>query len=71
VVGVPDDLAGELPKAFIVPKDGTACSEEELIEFCKERLSPYKRIRLVEFIDEIPKTQVGKVLRRILRDRVT
>ena len=70
VVGVPDDLAGELPKAFIVPKDGSTCSEDELIEFCKERLSPYKRIRLVEFIDEIPKTQVGKVLRRILRDRV-
>ena len=71
VVGVPDDLAGELPKAFIVPKDGESCSEDELIEFCKERLSPYKRIRLVEFIDEIPKTQVGKILRRILRDRVT
>jgi long-chain acyl-CoA synthetase len=71
VVGVPDDLAGELPKAFIVPKDGSVCSEDELIEFCKERLSPYKRIRLVEFIDEIPKTQVGKILRRILRDRVT
>ena len=69
VVGVPDDLAGELPKAFIVPKDGKSCSEEELIEFCKERLSPYKRIRMVEFIDEIPKTQVGKILRRVLRDR--
>ena len=71
VVGVPDDIAGELPKAFIVPKDGSTCSEDELIEFCKARLSPYKRIRLVEFIDEIPKTQVGKILRRLLRDRAT
>ncbi len=69
VVGVPDDLAGELPKAYVVPREGCSLSEEELIEFCKEKLSPYKRIRLVEFIDEIPKTQVGKVLRRILRDR--
>jgi long-chain acyl-CoA synthetase len=71
VVGVPDDLAGELPKAYVVPKEGSDCSGDELIEFCKERLSPYKRIRLVEFIDEIPKTQVGKILRRILRDRGT
>lgn len=69
VVGVPDELAGELPKAFVVPKEGSSVSEEELIEHCKNRLSPYKRIRLVEFIEEIPKTPVGKILRRVLRDR--
>jgi long-chain acyl-CoA synthetase len=69
VVGVPDDLAGELPKAYVVLKEGDNTCEEDLIEFCKEKVSPYKRIRQVEFIDEIPKTQVGKILRRILRDK--
>ncbi len=69
VVGEPDDITGELPKAYVVLKPGCSTGKEELIEFCKERLSPYKRVRLVEFIDEIPKTQVGKILRRVLRDR--
>jgi len=69
VVGKPDPLAGELPKAYVVLNEGVSVDEEELIEFCKERLAPYKRIREVEFIDEIPKTPVGKVLRRVLRDR--
>jgi long-chain acyl-CoA synthetase len=71
VVGVPDDMAGELPKAFVVLKEGSSLSEDELISFCRDRLSPYKRIRQVEFIEEIPKTQVGKILRRVLRDRVS
>ncbi|MBN2240911.1 MAG: long-chain fatty acid--CoA ligase [Dehalococcoidales bacterium] len=69
VVGVPDDIAGELPKAYVVLKEDCEPCADELIDFCKDRLSPYKRVRLVEFIDEIPKTQVGKILRRILRDR--
>ncbi|GAI77633.1 unnamed protein product, partial [marine sediment metagenome] len=43
--------------------------EEELIAFCEQRVAPYKKIRKVEFIKEIPKTHVGKVLRRMLRDR--
>jgi acyl-coenzyme A synthetase/AMP-(fatty) acid ligase len=69
VVGKPDNLAGELPKAYVVLKDGHSVEEEELIKFCEERVAPYKKIRLVEFIDEIPRTQVGKTLRRVLRDR--
>jgi long-chain acyl-CoA synthetase len=69
VVGEPDDLAGELPKAYVVLKDGHTSDEDELIKFCEQRVAPYKKIRLVEFIEEIPKTQVGKVLRRVLRDR--
>ncbi|MBI2830402.1 MAG: long-chain fatty acid--CoA ligase [Chloroflexi bacterium] len=69
VIGKPNDLAGEIPKAFIVLKDGCHATPEELIKFCEVRLAPYKRIREVEFIDSIPKTPVGKVLRRILRDR--
>ncbi|MFC2065853.1 long-chain fatty acid--CoA ligase [Chloroflexota bacterium] len=69
VVGKPDPLAGELPKAYVVLKEGCSASKDELIKFCAERVSPYKKIREVEFIDAIPKTPVGKVLRRLLRDR--
>jgi len=69
VVGEPDTLAGELPKAYVVLKDGHTVYEEELIKFCEQRIAPYKKIRRVEFIQEIPKTQVGKVLRRVLRDK--
>ncbi len=70
VVGKPDPLAGEIPTAFVVLKQGRTATAPELIEFCKKRLSAYKRIREVVFVDEIPKTTVGKVLRRVLRDRL-
>lgn len=69
VIGKPDALAGEIPKAYVVLKAGISATAEELIQFCAERISPYKRIREVEFINEIPKTSVGKLLRRILRDK--
>ncbi|MFC1938022.1 long-chain fatty acid--CoA ligase, partial [Chloroflexota bacterium] len=69
VVGKPDAEAGEIPKAYVVLKDRHSLSEDELIEFCKQRVSPYKRIREVQFITEVPKTPVGKVLRRVLRDK--
>ena len=69
VVGKPDTLAGEVPKAYVVLKAGHNADEDELIEFCAGRIAAYKRIREVVFIEEIPKTPVGKVLRRVLRDR--
>jgi len=69
VVGKQDPLAGEVPKAYVVLKAGCTVTAAELIEFCAERISPYKRIRNVEFIEEIPRTPVGKPLRRVLRDR--
>ena len=69
VVGKPDPLAGEVPKAYIVLKEGHKASKEEIIGFCEQRVAPYKKVREVEFIEEIPKTQVGKVLRRVLRDK--
>jgi long-chain acyl-CoA synthetase len=69
VVGKQDISSGEIPKAFIVLNEGYTTPAEEFIDFCKQRIAPYKRIREVEFIDEIPKTKVGKVLRRLLRDR--
>ena len=70
VVGVPDPYRGETVKAFIVlkPEYRGKVTEQEIIQFCKERLAAYKVPRLVEFRDELPKSAVGKILRRILRD---
>jgi long-chain acyl-CoA synthetase len=67
VVGRPDDVSGEIPKAFLVLKDGAEATEEEMIEFVRERIAPYKRIREVEFREELPMTPVGKVLKKDLR----
>lgn len=67
VIGVPDPEAGELPKAYVVLKgDVTA---EELMMFVAERVAPYKKVRAVEFIDAIPKSPSGKILRRLLKER--
>ena len=68
VIGVPDEEAGELPKAFVVKAPGAEVTAEELQAFVKERVATYKQIRSVEFIDEIPKSASGKILRRFLRD---
>jgi long-chain acyl-CoA synthetase len=68
VVARPEPIAGEIPVAFVVPQEGRAVSEEQLIAFCREKIAPYPRIREVQFIDEIPKTPVGKILKRKLRD---
>ena len=68
VVGVPDAKSGELVKAFIKVREGESCSEEEIRAFCKENMAGYKRPKLIEFRDEIPTSNVGKVLRRVLRD---
>lgn len=65
-VGVPSEKTGEAVKVFVVAKDNP--TEEELIEFCRKELTAYKVPRLFEFRDELPKTNVGKVLRRELRD---
>ncbi|MGZ4230633.1 MAG: long-chain-fatty-acid--CoA ligase [Solirubrobacteraceae bacterium] len=69
VVGVPDDYRGETVKAFVSLKPGESATAEELIGYCKERMAAYKYPRQIEFIDELPKTASGKVLRRELRDR--
>lgn len=69
VIGIPDDEAGELPKAFIVPAPGTSPSAEELQAFVAEHVATYKQIRLVEFVESIPKSASGKILRRMLRDQ--
>ena len=68
VVGWPDALAGEIPRAFVVLNDGYPPCREELIRFCEQKVAAYKKIRQVEFVAEIPKTRVGKILRRLLRE---
>ena len=68
-IGVPDEHSGEVPKIFIVKKD-PALTEEAVLAFCKEQLTGYKRPKYVEFRTELPKTNVGKILRRALRDEV-
>eukprot|EP01104_Vermistella_antarctica_P016715 TRINITY_DN5751_c3_g1_i1.p1 TRINITY_DN5751_c3_g1~~TRINITY_DN5751_c3_g1_i1.p1 ORF type:complete len:663 (+),score=130.92 TRINITY_DN5751_c3_g1_i1:117-2105(+) len=69
VVPVPDEFAGELPKAFVVLKPGAdQPSESDIMEFVKNQVAAYKQIRMLEFITEIPKSAAGKILRRVLRD---
>ncbi len=67
-VGIPDSYRGETVKVFIVLKQGTEATEREIIAFCKEKLAPYKVPKYVEFRPSIPKSAVGKILRKILRD---
>ncbi|HEX9775190.1 MAG TPA: 4-coumarate--CoA ligase family protein [Actinomycetota bacterium] len=71
VIGIPDEEAGELPKAFVVLKPGAEATGDELMAFTAEHLAHYKHVRSVEFVEEIPKSASGKILRRLLRDRET
>ncbi|MBX2883911.1 MAG: AMP-binding protein [Granulosicoccus sp.] len=66
-IGVPDDSSGEAVKVIIVKKD-PALTEAAVIAHCKEEMTGYKRPRIVQFVDELPKTNVGKILRRELRN---
>jgi len=66
-IGVPDEHSGEVPKIFVVKKD-PQLTEQDLLEHCKKELTGYKRPKYVEFRTELPKTNVGKILRRALRD---
>ena len=67
VVGKPDEEAGELPKAYVVAKD-SSLTAADVMSFVAERVAGFKKIREVEFIDEIPKSPSGKILRRVLSD---
>ena len=67
VIGVPDDHSGEVPKLFVVKRD-PALTEADLRKHCEANLTGYKRPRYIEFRKELPKTNVGKILRRALRE---
>jgi long-chain acyl-CoA synthetase len=69
VVGIPDDLKGEAPKAFIALREGEAATEQEIRAYCKAKMAPYKVPVAVEFIEEVPRSASGKALRRMLRDK--
>jgi len=66
-IGVPDEHSGEVPKVFVVKKD-PQLTEQDVLEHCKKELTGYKRPKYVEFRTELPKTNVGKILRRALRE---
>jgi long-chain acyl-CoA synthetase len=68
VVGKVFADVGEVPKAFVVLKEGTSATEAELVEFVKQKIAPYKMLRQVEFKTELPISPAGKVLKRLLRD---
>ena len=71
MVGIPDTYRGETVKAFVALKDdhNGKVPPDELITFCKERMAAFKYPRIVEIIDEVPKTPTGKFLRRLLKER--
>ena len=69
VIGVRDDEGEEVPKAFVVRQAGADLSADEVMAFVAERIAPHKKVRVVEFIDEIPKSASGKILRKDLRAR--
>jgi long-chain acyl-CoA synthetase len=66
VTGIPDEYRGETVKAYVVLKEGETATAEEIMGFCAGQLAPYKRPRTVEFRNELPKSMVGKILRRVL-----
>ena len=67
MIGIPDEPAGEVPKAFVVPS--APLTPEEVTAFVAERVAPYKKVRAVEIIEEIPKAPSCKFLRRVLIER--
>ena len=69
VAGLPDDVKGEVAKAWIILRAGATLSSVEIKSYCRERLAPYKVPTEYEFVPELPKSQVGKVLRRMLREQ--
>jgi acyl-CoA synthetase (AMP-forming)/AMP-acid ligase II len=67
VIGVPDPKWGEAIKAVVSLSPGKTATEQELIDFCKDNIASYKKPKSVEFIDELPKSNYGKILKRELR----
>jgi len=67
-VGIPDEYRGETVKAFVVMNPGETATEKEIIDFCRDKLAAYKVPKIVEFRESLPKSAVGKILRKILRE---
>ncbi|MCH2171416.1 long-chain-fatty-acid--CoA ligase [Myxococcota bacterium] len=69
VIGIPSERWGESPAAIVVLRDEESASAEELIEYCRDKLAPFKVPRVVEFLSEIPRNPTGKILKRVLREQ--
>lgn len=69
MIGVPNPSLGEVVKAYVVPQAGSRTTPRDLVAFCRERLSHYKVPRMIEYVEELPKSSIGKVLNRELRKR--
>ncbi len=69
VIGVPDEVRGQIAKAYVVLKPGQSITADELIEYCQGKIAKYKLPREVAFVDELPRTPTGKLLRRVLRQK--
>lgn len=69
VIGVPDPDWGQEPKAVVVLKKGETATPEEIMEHCRQKLSSFKRPRAVVFVEELPRNPMGKVLKRVLREK--
>lgn len=69
VVGVPNSKTGEIPKAFVVVKEGRSINSNDLKQFVEERVAAYKRIGDVMFVDSLPRNPSGKILRRVLKEK--
>ena len=67
VIGVTDDVRGEVPKAFVITAEGASVDQKELRSFCKDLLAGYKFPKVVEFVEDLPRTPTGKVLKRMLK----
>jgi len=69
VIGVPDKVFGEAVKAYVVLNSNPGATEEEIINFCKQKIASYKKPKYVEFLKELPRTSTGKVTKNILKER--
>jgi acyl-CoA synthetase (AMP-forming)/AMP-acid ligase II len=69
VIGVPDETWGEEPRAVVIPKKGVKVTEEEIMEYCRQKLASFKRPRTVVFVDELPRNPLGKLIKREIREK--
>ena len=70
VIGIPDEIKGELAKAYVVLGKGATATEKEIIEYVRDRIAKYKAPRMVEFVDSLPQGPTGKILKKELRKKV-
>lgn len=69
VLGIPDPISGEVPKAFLVPQKGQKLTPEEIMEYVNSKVAVFKKIKEVQFVEEIPKNAAGKILRKVLKEK--